>query len=160
MASFVTDFLWILSLFPPFWGSVVSYIILQKPSLLFWSISNQACYAFRHVLSCFHKENDLTKLISLVSGRNTISCTNSRTCWPQRSLTFYCWHGYELIIASHVWKFNDSLNYLSSLFFFKFAILPPHHCWVQHGLYLILGYTACIHVETSYVTWHFKITFI
>ena len=36
------------------------------------SIANQECYTFRHVLSCFHNENDLNKLIRLVSGRNTI----------------------------------------------------------------------------------------
>ena len=36
------------------------------------SIANQAYYAFRHVLSCFHNENNLTKPICLVSGRNTI----------------------------------------------------------------------------------------
>ena len=65
-------FSWDFLAFPPFWGSTVSTFYCKNHHHYSDLIANQVCYAFWHVLSHFHNENELTKRIRLVSGCHSI----------------------------------------------------------------------------------------
>ena len=72
MASHITDFLRILSLFRHFEGQRYRTFYGKNHRHYCDLNANQVCYTFRYVLPYFHNENELTEPKRFISGRNSI----------------------------------------------------------------------------------------